>query len=73
MILYSDDVTVGSTPGYTIYAQGVFTPVITYITDITTEVINAYDKETIDTKIGDIEEALDRIIEIQNSLIGGNA
>lgn len=33
----------------------------------------AYDKAEIDTKIGDIETALDSIIEIQNSLIGGNA
>ena len=33
---------------------------------------DSYTKAEIDAKIGDIETALDSIIEIQNSLIGGN-
>ena len=34
---------------------------------------DSYTKAEIDAKIGDIETALEEIIEIQNSLIGGNA
>ena len=34
---------------------------------------NTYTKEEIDVKLGDIEAVLDRIIAIQESLIGGNA
>jgi hypothetical protein len=42
-------------------------------TGVTVDLSNYYTKSEIDSQIGDIETALDTIIEIQNSLIGGDA
>ena len=50
----------------TIYGGTTTTP--TPLVDLS----NFYNKEEIDNKFGDVETALDTIIEIQNSLIGGD-